>query len=219
MEKHNGKALTALIHLKSGVCERNMFLSCRYFRWLLTREDNRIRHEKQSCQRKNTRSCHNDSISYWKSEWVPKWSRTGRSISVQDTLQYFGRGLALLVVARPVLPNRYSWITCNNCSWTFLPRFIVTTGRGKIDSETWKTLVYNFTKGFRIQTISSQDHLKSWFPKSTLLVLDDPIAEGGEYKEMLDLFTKHSHHQSIAVLYLCQDMSPSGKYADRESIS
>ena len=57
------------------------------------------------------------------------------------------------------------------------------------------------------------DHLKSWFPMGGLLVLDDLMAEGGEDKELLDLFTKHSHHQNITVLYLCQDMFPPGKYA------
>ena len=31
------------------------------------------------------------------------------------------------------------------------------------------------------------------------LVLDDLMAEGGEDKELLDLFTKHSHHQNITV--------------------
>ena len=46
-----------------------------------------------------------------------------------------------------------------------------------------------------------------------LLVLDDLMVEGGEDKELLDLFTKHSHHQNITVLYLCQDMFPPGKYA------
>ena len=30
---------------------------------------------------------------------------------------------------------------------------------------------------------------------------------------MLDFFTKHSHHQNITVLYLCQDMFPLAKYA------
>ena len=30
---------------------------------------------------------------------------------------------------------------------------------------------------------------------------------------VVDLFTKHSHHQNITVLYLCQDMFPPGKYA------
>ena len=44
-------------------------------------------------------------------------------------------------------------------------------------------------------------------------MLDDLMAEGGEDKELLDLFTKHSHHQNITVLYLCQDMFPPGKYA------
>ena len=56
-------------------------------------------------------------------------------------------------------------------------------------------------------------HLQKWFPKGGLLVLDDLMAEGGDDKELLDLFTKHSHHQNITVLYLCQDMFPPGKYA------
>ena len=34
-----------------------------------------------------------------------------------------------------------------------------------------------------------------------------------EDKEVLDLFTKHSHHQNITVLYLCQDMFLTGKHA------
>ena len=43
------------------------------------------------------------------------------------------------------------------------------------------------------------------------------MAEGGEDKELLDLFTKHSHHQNITVLYLCQDTFPPGKYAKRNA--
>ena len=39
------------------------------------------------------------------------------------------------------------------------------------------------------------------------------MAEGGEDKKLPDLFTKHSHHQNITMLYLCQDMFPPGKYA------
>ena len=55
-------------------------------------------------------------------------------------------------------------------------RFIIATGRGKTDLETWKKLVCNFMKGFQ------SHHLKSWFPKGGLLVLDDLMAEGGEDK-------------------------------------
>jgi len=44
-------------------------------------------------------------------------------------------------------------------------------------------------------------------------VLDDLMAVGGEDKELLDLFNKHSHHQYITVIYLCQEMFPPGKYA------
>ena len=38
------------------------------------------------------------------------------------------------------------------------------------------------------------------------------MVEGGDDKELLDLFTKCSHHQNVTVLYLCQDMFPPGKY-------
>ena len=54
----------------------------------------------------------------------------------------------------------------------------------------------NFTKG-----VPGSDHLKTWFLKGGLLVLVDMMAEGGEDKELLDLFTKHSY-QNITVLYL-----------------
>ena len=55
-------------------------------------------------------------------------------------------------------------------------------------------------------------HFQKWFPKGILLVLDDLMVEGGEGKELLDLFTKHSHNQNITVLYLCQEMFPPEKY-------
>ena len=68
--------------------------------------------------------------------------------------------------------------------------------------------MYNFTKGFLPPSIC-----KEWFLKGGLLVLDDLMVEGDEDKAFLDLFTKHSHHQNITVLHLCQDMFPPGKYA------
>ena len=37
--------------------------------------------------------------------------------------------------------------------------------------------------------------------------------EEGNDKRVLDLFTRESHHRNIVVLYLCQDLFPSGKYA------
>ena len=43
--------------------------------------------------------------------------------------------------------------------------------------------------------------------------VDDLMDEGSHDKRVLDLFTKHSHHQNVTVLYLCQDMFPVGKYA------
>ena len=55
-------------------------------------------------------------------------------------------------------------------------------------------------------------HFQKWFPKSGLLLLDDLMVERGEDKELLDLFTKHSHHQNIIMLYLSQDFFPPGKH-------
>ena len=55
--------------------------------------------------------------------------------------------------------------------------------------------------------------LPKWFPEGGILVLDDLMNEGGNDKNVLDLFTKHSHHQNIIVIYLCQDLFPAGKFA------
>ena len=59
------------------------------------------------------------------------------------------------------------------------------------------------------------DHqaLVQWFPQGQgVLVLDDLMDKASNDKRVLDLFTKHSHHQNVTVLYLCQDMFPVGKY-------
>ena len=62
--------------------------------------------------------------------------------------------------------------------------------------------------------IPDHDALVQWFPQGHgVLVLDDLMDEGSHDKRVLDLFTKHSHHQGVTVLYLCQDMFPVGRYA------
>ena len=60
--------------------------------------------------------------------------------------------------------------------------------------------------------IPDSEQLPVWFPKGGLLVLDDLMEEGRNDKRVLDLFTKHLHHQNMTVIYLCQDMFPPGKY-------
>ena len=62
------------------------------------------------------------------------------------------------------------------------------------------------------ERLPESDHLKSWFPDGGILVLDNLMAEGSDDKELLDLFTKHFHHQNIA-MFLCQNMFPPGQYA------
>ena len=57
--------------------------------------------------------------------------------------------------------------------------------------------------------------LTKWFgrTKGGVLILDDLMAEGGQDKQVLDLFTKDSHHRNITVLYLTQDLFPPGKFS------
>lgn len=63
-----------------------------------------------------------------------------------------------------------------------------------------------------VKVCQTLKQLKTWSPKGGLLVLDDLMVEGGNDKEVLDLFTKHSHHRNITVVCLRQDMFLPGKY-------
>lgn len=63
--------------------------------------------------------------------------------------------------------------------------------------------------------VPTEEDLDKWFPKGKggILVMDDLMSEGGNEKTVVDIFTKHSHHRNITVLYLCQDLFPPGKFA------
>ena len=63
------------------------------------------------------------------------------------------------------------------------------------------------------QGVPTEANLNKWFPKGGILVMDDLMAESGSDKTVVDIFTRHSHHRNITVLYLCQDVFPPGKYA------
>lgn len=102
-------------------------------------------------------------------------------------------------------PNVYWTIS----SW-FKPhprRSITVTGRGKKGSHPWRFEGSSFMKASQTRI-----NYKHGFTKG-LLVLYDLTKEGGNDKRVLDLFTKHSRHQNVTVLFLCQDMFPPGKYA------
>ena len=63
--------------------------------------------------------------------------------------------------------------------------------------------------------LPTSEELDQWFgpTQGGLLVLDDLMDEGANDKRVLDLFSKHSHHRNISVLFLCQDLFPPGKFA------
>ena len=63
--------------------------------------------------------------------------------------------------------------------------------------------------------VPTHDDLTTWFgdKRGGILVLDDLMSEGGDDREILNLFTQYSHHMNVTVCYLCQDMFPQGKYA------
>lgn len=57
-------------------------------------------------------------------------------------------------------------------------------------------------------------NLKSWFgDKQGVLVMEDVMSDGGNKKDVLNLFIHYSYHHNVTVLYLCQDLFPTGKYA------
>ena len=65
------------------------------------------------------------------------------------------------------------------------------------------------------QGVPDKDNITEWFgdTRRRILVLDDLMADGGDNKEILNLFTQYSHYMNVTVCYLCQAMFPQGKYA------
>ncbi len=67
-----------------------------------------------------------------------------------------------------------------------------------MDSENMQEARVHFHEG-----VPTTSQLRKWFPKGGFLALDDLTTEGSEDKGLLDLFTKHSHHQNITVMFFC----------------
>ena len=65
------------------------------------------------------------------------------------------------------------------------------------------------------ENLPTVEDLDAWFSKTKggILVLDDVMNEAVSSPHVVDLFTKHSHHRNINVIYLCQDLFPPGRYA------
>ena len=63
--------------------------------------------------------------------------------------------------------------------------------------------------------VPTVENLDKWFRHTGggLLVMDDLMDECGNDKTAMDIFTKHSHHRNISVIYITQDLFPKGKFA------
>lgn len=61
--------------------------------------------------------------------------------------------------------------------------------------------------------VPKEQEISKWFPRGGILVLDDLMDECGRDKNVLDIFTKYSHHKNVSVIYLLQDIFPQGKYS------
>ena len=177
---------------------------CGYCRRLFSRVDSRIHHEKHGCQRKEN------------PEDVPKipfptekQNKFPNGIEFGEAFRF--KTLSSILVVGPSGCGK----TCFTESLLLEELFLSPPSTIHYCYGVWKD-GFQDMKDAGVQFhegIPETNHLKSWFPKGRLLVLDNLMAEGGEEKELLDLFTKHSHHKNITVLYLCQDMFPPGKYA------
>lgn len=58
------------------------------------------------------------------------------------------------------------------------------------------------------EDVPTHDHLEEWSGDQQGAILDDLMSEGGNDKDILNLFTQYSHHLNVTVFYLCRDMFP-----------
>ena len=178
-----------------------MSIYCQYWHRLFSRVDSRVRHEKHSCQ----------SSGFEKAREVSKI--TFPNEKNHGILNGIETGEAF----RFKTPSSIMIVGPSGCGKTCFTESLLLDHLEELFVNPPPTIHYCYgAKDAGVQFregVPTTFHLQKWFPKGGLLVLDDLMVEEGEDKELLDLFTKHSHHQNITVLYLCQNMFPPGKYA------
>ena len=172
---------------------------CRYCQKPFTCADNRIRHEKHSCQSsgsEKTRKVSKITFPTEKNHGIPNGLEMGEAFR-------FKTPSSILIVGP------------SGCGKTCFTESLLLDYLEELFVDPPPAIHYCYgawQDGFRDmeeagvqfhEGIPTTFHLQKWFPKGGLLVLDDLMAEGGDDKELLDLFTKRSHHQNITVLYLC----------------
>ena len=186
-----------------------MSFLCRYCQRLFTHADNRIRHEKHSCQSsgsKKTRQVSKGTFPTEMNHGTPNGLEMGEAFRFKTPsciLIVGPSGCGKTCFIESLLLDYQEELFVNPP-----PKIHYCYGAWQDGFRDMKDAGVQFHEG-----IPTTFHLQKRLPKGGILVLDDLMAEGGDDKQLLDLFTKRSHHQDITVLYLCQDMFPPGKYA------
>ena len=182
-----------------------MSLWCRYCQRLFTRADSRSRHEKYRCQ--------------MRFEVPPK------KIFPTETSNGNPTGIETGEAFRFKTPSSILVVGPSGCGKSCFTESLLLDHSDELFREPPETIHYCYgawqdgfvdmkRHGIHFhEGVPTTSQLQKWFPNGGLLVVDDLMTEGSEDKELLDLFTKHSHHQNITVMFLCQDMFPPGKYA------
>ena len=193
---------------------------CRYCNRAFTRSDNKERHEKNSCV--NSRVNPN--------QWFPSTVNTHSIPPVTtDPTQSFDLSQRWCEGFKLKSPSSILIVGPSGCGKTCFTKSLLLQHLDELFASPPAVIHYCYgawQDGYRemhqhgnfnikfYDNLPDEEQLKQWFPKDGgLLVMDDLMTEGGDDKEVLDLFTKHSHHRNITVIYLCQDMFPPGKYA------
>ena len=133
-----------------------MSLYCRYCHRQFFRADSRTRHEKHSCQSsgsEKTRDVPHITFPTKKHHGIPSTIEMGEAFR-------FKTPSSILIVGPSVCGKTCftESLLLDHLEELFVNpplRFIIASVHGKMDLETWKTLVCNFTKGFQSHTISS----------------------------------------------------------------
>ena len=170
-----------------------MSLWCRYCQRLFTRADSRSRHQKYRCQMR---------FEVPPKKIIPTETSNGNPTGIETGEAFRFKTPSSILVVGP-----------SGCGKSCFTESLLLDHSDELFREPPETIHYCYgawqdgfvdmkRHGIHFhEGVPTTSQLQKWFPNGGLLVLDDLMAEGTQDKELLDLFTKHSHHQNITVMF------------------